>query len=850
MKSLIVTDSGNELIARVIAGETTISFTRIAVSDCDYSEIDVKQIKDLQQIKQTVPISKISRLDKNMIEVLAAVENRQVEEPYFVYALGIYAKDSNKNEILYGVSLCDENPDYMPAYERKVLSGISYRLDIAVGDSEQVLLDVNPAAVATTLQVEQIENDLIRHTQDMEIHVTEEKQKKWDAVEDKVDKLEAAEIKMLGWSVPRECVIQNEINGNKFIQKVGRIDLGELEWRHENEYNVFHSNSIKRNMAAKVQADGNEAVKGFCRNYTVIGLAPLGNSSDMSVAIGLNGIEIYISNHNYSDAATFKTAMQGQYLYYELANYITKTIDGNEIGEAVSNMRKETTVNLLKPTLKTTERAGITCTNNGDGTYTISGTNTSGIFSFGIADIKIKKSKVYKMVGCPKGQTSDTSNMFIINDDRSVAGNDFGDGCLIYLPVGTYNIYIEIRANETVNLTYKPMLTTNLTATLDDFVPYTGDTGQLNSDVAEIRKEYAKKTEVPSLVKVDNATVFLSEDGTLSSKGVLSDDDRKKLDSIENGANKTVLQNNLVTNVEGYALDARQGKVLDDKITKLKNESITHNIPRTTPKDITSYITDGTFYKRLNGTDGYSLFEDIFAGDYIKMSRAITCPNQDSSLRITGSQYVTIAGLDTLMNNGDSNSYINYHHAIMVAGQGFGGIQHFGRHRMNATNTSEGGYTGSEMNKSIIGDATTSGDTGSGATINQQLYAEFGSHLKTTRELVSNSINSTGLNRFGSNTGCSNNWNWINAQAILMSEIEVYGSTVWSSSGYDTGNAKMQMPLFAHSRTAMNDRTSWYWLKDVASGTYYCYCNDCGHADYGNANDDWFYVRPRFVIGA
>ncbi len=178
MKSLIVTDSGNELIARVIAGETTISFTRIAVSDCDYSEIDVKQIKDLQQIKQTVPISKISRLDKNMIEVLAAVENRQVEEAYFVYALGIYAKDSNENEILYGVSLCDENPDYMPAYERKVLSGILYRLDIVVGDSEQVLLDVNPAAVATTLQVEQIENDLIRHTQDREIHVTEEEKKK------------------------------------------------------------------------------------------------------------------------------------------------------------------------------------------------------------------------------------------------------------------------------------------------------------------------------------------------------------------------------------------------------------------------------------------------------------------------------------------------------------------------------------------------------------------------------------------------------------------------------------------------------------------------------------------------
>ena len=32
---------------------------------------------------------------------------------------------------------------------------------------------------------------------------------------------EMMDIKMLGWSVPRECPIQNEVNGNQFIQKVG-----------------------------------------------------------------------------------------------------------------------------------------------------------------------------------------------------------------------------------------------------------------------------------------------------------------------------------------------------------------------------------------------------------------------------------------------------------------------------------------------------------------------------------------------------------------------------------------------------------------------------------------------------
>lgn len=276
--------------------------------------------------------------------------------------------------------------------------------------------------------------------------------------------------------------------------------------------------------------------------------------------------------------------------------------------------------------------------------------------------------------------------------------------------------------------------------------------------------------------------------------------------------------------------------------------AISHNIPRITPKDITAYITDGSFWKRLAGTNGYALFEDIYVGDYFKMSRAISAYERTGQYQTTGSQYVTIAGLDTMMNNGDQGSGVNYHHAVMVAGQGFGGTQHFGRSRMNATNTTKGGYKASEMNTLVLGEVTSTGSTAADATINQQLYAEFGSHLKTTRELVSNAINATGYNRFGSATGCASGWEWISAQAILMSEIEVYGSIAWSSAGYDTGNANRQLPLFAFSKQAQNNRSAYWWLKDIASAARFCIASDIGRAYYGSASGAHFYVRPRFII--
>ena len=278
-------------------------------------------------------------------------------------------------------------------------------------------------------------------------------------------------------------------------------------------------------------------------------------------------------------------------------------------------------------------------------------------------------------------------------------------------------------------------------------------------------------------------------------------------------------------------------------------ENTSHNIPRLVPKDITAYITDGTFWKRLAGTDGYALFEDIYVGDYFKMSRAISAYERTGQNQTTGSQYVTIAGLDTMMNNGNQGNGVNYHHAVMVAGQGFGGTQHFGRSRMNATNTTEGGYKASEMNTLVLGEVTSTGSTAANATINQQLYAEFGSHLKTTRELVSNAVNATGYNRFGSATGCSSKWDWISAQAVLMSEVEVYGATVWSSSGYDTGTANVQLPLFAFSKQAQNNH-SMYWLKDIASAIFFCLVDRSGIANLYGASSANYYVRPRFILGA
>ena len=268
-----------------------------------------------------------------------------------------------------------------------------------------------------------------------------------------------------------------------------------------------------------------------------------------------------------------------------------------------------------------------------------------------------------------------------------------------------------------------------------------------------------------------------------------------------------------------------------------------YNIPRVTPKDITPYWTDGTLWNRIAGSSGFKPYEDIHVGDYIDMGRTVTCP--DSYNSTVGSQYVTVASCGGFYGNGDSG--ITYPHLIMVPGKGFGGTQHFGRHAMHAS-TPHPGYVSSDMNQSVLGPVVTEGSIATEATINQQLYYIFGSHLKTIKSLLATAMSSSLYNRFGSAGGASSGWGWQSVQTRLMSEIEVYGSTVWSSSGYDTGDANHQFELFRFSKSAVNNRSAYYWLKDAASSSYFCHCSNIGDSSCSTATYGNFCVRPCFVL--
>lgn len=108
-------------------------------------------------------------------------------------------------------------------------------------------------------------------------------------------------------------------------------------------------------------------------------------------------------------------------------------------------------------------------------------------------------------------------------------------------------------------------------------------------------------------------------------------------------------------------------------------------------------------------------------------------------------------------------------------------------------------------------------------------------NLLAHSKLLSTAVNATGINRFGEAGGCSSSWEWKSNQYIsALSEVQVYGGTVWSSSGFDTGEACRQLEVFQRYSHTEIFGGEYPWLRDVVSAS-----NAASASDLGNA-----YITP------
>lgn len=111
-----------------------------------------------------------------------------------------------------------------------------------------------------------------------------------------------------------------ESNGD-VTRKYWIVDLGSLDWTYDSTYNRFLSGNVSDMKDVETRT-----AQSICYKYVCLW-------HDETIDTNWNKVfytgnkKVIVHDHDYTDAATFKTAMSGVYLIYELATPTTETTD-------------------------------------------------------------------------------------------------------------------------------------------------------------------------------------------------------------------------------------------------------------------------------------------------------------------------------------------------------------------------------------------------------------------------------------------------------------------------------------------------------------------------------------------
>lgn len=223
-------------------------------------------------------------------------------------------------------------------------------------------------------------------------------------------------------------------------------------------------------------------------------------------------------------------------------------------------------------------------------------------------------------------------------------------------------------------------------------------------------------------------------------------------------------------------------------------------------------------------------FSNIYIGDYI----LITITTSYKSNEIVK---MVVAGINTYLHKGSTE--ITDNHLVLIPEDCFATTA-----QMNSSNTTSGGYAGSAMYTTVLPIYATA------------LNSALGGNLLTFTDLLTKTVNTSAASgAYSAWSGASSDWAWYPINIRLMSEVQVYGTRVLSSSMFDVGAANQQLPYFAlrpdklvaHQGYGSSSRCYW-WLSAVAYSGHFCGVGGNGFADsYGASNSRG--VRPLVLFG-
>ena len=155
-----MTDVGADLQAKVNAGKTKLTFTKIKVGS-GVNATNPLALTDVISSKWETT-NFVVKQEGKIVSVDTFITNTGIHEAFRMSEIGLFAQDPDKGEVLYAY-LTDPEPDRMPAEGGSVVVSQELTIGMVFSNTGNVSLTVNMGALVTHEQLEQHNADATAH---------------------------------------------------------------------------------------------------------------------------------------------------------------------------------------------------------------------------------------------------------------------------------------------------------------------------------------------------------------------------------------------------------------------------------------------------------------------------------------------------------------------------------------------------------------------------------------------------------------------------------------------------------------------------------------------------------------
>ena len=143
-----LTKAGHDLQIKVEAGQCKLELTKIKLGDGAEDISSVDRMTDLVGPKAEFGISQVEAKD-GLCTVTGIISSSNVTAAFYAREWGLFAKDPDRGEILYMISI-DPNPESIPPKTAALKQAATYAMNIVVANAANIEVRIDPAGLVNT----------------------------------------------------------------------------------------------------------------------------------------------------------------------------------------------------------------------------------------------------------------------------------------------------------------------------------------------------------------------------------------------------------------------------------------------------------------------------------------------------------------------------------------------------------------------------------------------------------------------------------------------------------------------------------------------------------------------------